>query len=344
MLSPPAGVRISFGELAKLLRDVFVSAGVLADHAAILGENCAQCERDGSLSHGIFRIPGYLASLRSGWVDGRAIPIVQQTGAAFLSVDARNGFAQPALAAARMQLTQMARDAGAAVLAIRDSHHFSALWPDTEPFAMDGFVAIAVVSGLACVAPSAGAKPLLGTNPIAFAAPVSGGNPLIFDQSTSMLSNGDLRIAAREGSTLSENAGVDRFGHPTADPRAILDGGALLPFGGYKGASIALMVEILAAALTGGQFAHQVDFSRHPGAETPRTGQLLIVIDPDRAHGGDAARRIAELLGTLRAGGVMRLPGDRRFEQRRQSDRDGIALVPDRLRELRAWAAAALSS
>jgi delta1-piperideine-2-carboxylate reductase len=84
-----------------------------------------------------------------------------------------------------------------------------------------------------------------------------------------------------------------------------------------------------------------VDFSHHPGAETPRTGQFIMVIDPDRAHAGNAARRIAELLGTLRGGGVMRLPGDRRYEQREQSDRDGISLGSDTLRELRNRAAEA---
>jgi delta1-piperideine-2-carboxylate reductase len=332
-------LRISFAELSALLRDVFVNAGVTVDHATILGENCAMCERDGSLSHGVFRIPGYLASLRSGWVDGQAIPVVQKAASAYLRVNARNGFAQPALAAARLQLTDMARDAGAAVLAIRDSHHFSALWPDIELFAVEGFVAIAVVGGLACVAPAAGAKPQFGTNPIAFAAPVAGGNPLIFDQSTSAISNGDLRIAALKGATIPEDAGVDRFGQPSVDPQAVLDGGALLPFGGYKGASIALMVEILAAALTGGQFSHEVDFSGYPGAETPRTGQLIIVINPERGNAGDMAKRVAELLSTLRAGGVSRLPGDRRYARRAESDRDGIALDPNGLRELRAWAA-----
>jgi delta1-piperideine-2-carboxylate reductase len=329
-------VLISFGELTALLRDVFVAAGVASGPAEILAANCAMCERDGAHSHGIFRIPGYLASLKSGWADGHAVPILEEAGPAFLRVDAANGFAQPALAAAMPRFLQMVRDNGVAVLAMRDSHHFSALWPDIEPFANAGFIAITTVVGRACVAPFGSTTPLFGTNPIAFAAPVAGGDPLIFDQATSAISNGDLRLAARDGRTLAGNVGIDKQGQASTDPQAVLDGGALLPFGGYKGAALSLMVEILAGALTGGQFSHQVDYSAHPGAHTAKTGQLVIVIDPARGLSG-AAARTHDLIEILRASGADRLPGDRRNAARRKSG-DGIAIDPARLDELKAWA------
>jgi delta1-piperideine-2-carboxylate reductase len=340
MSSEPETVRLSFAELSDLLTAVFAASGVGAAQAAILGDNSARCERDGAASHGVFRIPGYRASLASGWIDGHAIPDVEQVAPAFLRADAKNGFAQPALAAAKPQLLRSVETCGAAVLAIRNSHHFSALWPDLEPFAAQGLVALSAVAGLACVAPAPGARPVFGTNPIAFAAPAAGAAPLVFDLSTSACSNGDLRIAAREGRPLPAGAGVDRDGYPTTDPDAVLDGGALLPFGGYKGAALSLMVEVLAAALTGGQFSHEVDFSAHPGAETPCTGQLIILIDPGRA-GGAAAERVAGLLTVLRAAGAERLPGDHRYAQRRRADREGIALSSAQWRELDTWATAA---
>jgi delta1-piperideine-2-carboxylate reductase len=330
--------RVSLNELVVLLRSVFLNAGVSEMIAEILALNCAMCERDGSLSHGIFRIPGYLASLKSGWVDGRAIPAVEDAGPAFLRVDARNGFAQPSLAAARPLLIDKVRKAGAAVLAIRDSHHFSALWPDIEPFAREGLVAMAFVSGLACVLPAGGNKPVFGTNPIAFAAPVADSDPLVFDQATSAISNGDVRIAAREGAKISPGSGVDCHGRPTVDPTAILDGGALLPFGGHKGASIALMVEILASALTGGQFSSEVDFSTHPGAETPKTGQLLIVIDPGRNGNATFSLRVQRLLTTLREAGQKRLPGERRYALRKASEKNGIPISLSQLEQLKSVA------
>ena len=126
---------VSFEQLTDLLRRIFVAHGTSAEVAEVLAENCASAQRDGSHSHGIFRIPGYLSSLASGWVNGKAVPVVEDVGAAFVRVDAGGGFVQPALAAARALLIDKARSAGIAVLAIRNSHHFAALGPDVEPFA-----------------------------------------------------------------------------------------------------------------------------------------------------------------------------------------------------------------
>ncbi|EGH44876.1 malate/L-lactate dehydrogenase, partial [Pseudomonas syringae pv. pisi str. 1704B] len=133
---------VSFEQLTDLLRRIFLAHGTSAEVAEALAENCASAQRDGSHSHGIFRIPGYLSSLASGWVNGKAVPVVEDVGAAFVRVDAGGGFAQPALAAARALLIDKARSAGIAVLAIRNSHHFAALWPDVEPFAEQGLVAL----------------------------------------------------------------------------------------------------------------------------------------------------------------------------------------------------------
>lgn len=337
-------VHIGFSDLVDMLRALFVRTGTSEEVASILSFNCASAERDGSISHGLFRIPGYVASLRSGWVDGRAEPVVEDVGSAFVRVDARNGFAQPALAKGTPLLIEKVRQAGIALMAVRQSHHFAALWPDVEPFARQGLVALTFVNSFACVAPIGGHLPVYGTNPIAFASPRAGGDPLVFDQATSALANGDVRIAAREGRMLPEGSGIDRNGTPTGDPNAILDGGALLPFGGHKGASLAMMVEVLGAALTGGQFSFEVDWSAHPGAETPKTGQLLIVIDPERGTGRGFAERVETLLSRIHNAGQQRLPGDRRYALRRKAETSGIPVTASLLSELRALAAGEAAS
>ena len=286
-------------------------------------------------------MPGYVSTLKSGWVDGRAVPEVQDVAPGFVRVDARNGFAQPALAAARPLLLEKVRRNGIALLAIRDSHHFAALWPDVEPFADEGLVALSVVNSMACVVPHGGQKALFGTNPLAFAAPRAGGDPLVFDMATSAIAHGDVQIAAREGRSLPPQHGVDAGGQPTQDPQAILQGGALLPFGGHKGSALSMMVELLAAALTGGDFSFGFSWAQHPGAQTPRTGQLLIVIDP--AAGASAAGfadRAEALVLAMREAGQTRMPGERRYRQRAQSERDGIALPAAEWARLQALAAA----
>lgn len=331
---------LSFTELAQMLRQIFVRHGTSGDVAEVLSQNCASAQRDGSHSHGIFRIPGYLSSLASGWVNGQAVPVVEDVSAAFIRVDAANGFAQPALAAATPLLIEKVKSAGIAILAIRSSHHFAALWPDVEPFAEQGLVALSVVNSMTCVVPHGAQKPLFGTNPIAFAAPRAGGQPIVFDLATSAIANGDVQIAARAGRTLPAGMGVDIAGQPTQDPKAILDGGALLPFGGYKGSALSMMVELLAAGLTGGNFSFEFDWSGHPGAQTPWTGQLLIVIDPDKGSGQHFAERSEELVRQMHGVGQERMPGDRRYQERAKALTDGIKISQAEWANLQLLAAA----
>ncbi|MDW6023333.1 Ldh family oxidoreductase [Mesorhizobium sp. BAC0120] len=325
---------IAFDDLVELLACIFQKHGVSGHNARILATNCASCERDGSLSHGIFRIPGYIASLKSGWVDGKAVPRIEEDGSSFLRVDAMNGFAQLALTAATPFIHETVAKSGVVAAAMRRSHHFSALWPDLEPFAEKGLVAITMVTGFLCVAAPGGRRPVLGTNPIAFATPVAGKPPLIFDFATSAMSNGDLRLAARAGHKVPNGTGIDSHGNYTDEPADILKGGALLPFGGHKSTALSLMVEILASALTCGLFSHEVDFSKHPGAETPNTGQMLLVIDPERG-GNSFAARVLSLTEKIRASGDVRLPSDHRYARRAGAEKNGIPIAAERLAELR---------
>jgi len=321
-------VNLSFNELKDLLLRIFIKAGVNQEAAELLGFNCAMVERDGPESHGVFRIEGYLNTLKSGWVNGCAAPRIEDCGESFIRVDADNGFAQLCLARARPFLLEKVRKTGCAVLAVRGSHHFSALWPDVEPFAEQGLLALTFVAGLPVVAAPGGKTPVFGTNPMAFACPVAGSAPLVFDFATSALSNGDTRIAAREGHLLADGCGIDKNGQSTNNPEQILDGGALLPFGGHKGAAIILMVEILASALTGGAFSREVDFNNYPGAETPKTGQIFIVIDPLRGGNNGFAQRVAELLKDIRASGEnVRIAGDKRLQNRARAKQQGIVMI-----------------
>ncbi|APC14339.1 lactate dehydrogenase [Pseudomonas frederiksbergensis] len=326
---------VSYAELVQLLTRIFLQHGTSIEVAQVLAQNCAGAERDGAHSHGVFRIPGYVSTLNSGWVNGKAVPVVEDVASGFVRVDAGNGFAQPALAAGRDLLVAKARSAGIAVMAIRNSHHFAALWPDVEPFAYEGLVALSVVNSMTCVVPHGADRPLFGTNPIAFAAPRAGAEPIVFDLATSAIAHGDVQIAARKGERLPPGMGVDSLGQPTQDPKAILEGGALLPFGGHKGSALSMMVELLAAALTGGNFSFEFDWSNHPGAKTPWTGQLLIVIDPSKAAGQSFAERSEELVRQMHGVGLRRLPGDRRHRERAKTLAGGIALDAQTLEQLR---------
>ena len=221
MTTGQASLRINYDDLRSLLREIFLNNGTSNNVADILAANCAGCERDGAISHGIFRVPGYVASLATRWVDGKAEPDVNRISPSFIRIDARNGFAQPALAAGAETIKTAVESTGIAIVAIRNSHHFSALWPDVEPFAREGLLALTFVNGLASVVPYGGHTPVYGTNPIAFAAPVADGEPLVVDQATSVMAKGEVKLHALANSPLPPGTGVDSAGRPSTDPHAI---------------------------------------------------------------------------------------------------------------------------
>ncbi|NDZ18325.1 lactate dehydrogenase [Variovorax sp. WS11] len=327
-------VQVSEAALVELVSKVLQHAGVIASTAQAVALTVAAAERDGAHSHGLIRLEGYLGSIASGWVDGQAIVTVRDQAPSVVHADAANGFAQGALHAARSMLISKARSQGVASLVISNSHHFGCLWPDVEPFAESGLVAMCFVNSRSrMVAPGARRK-VLGTNPMAFAAPRTNLPPLVWDQASSVMAHGDVIIAAKTGARLPPNAGVDREGNATDDPAAVLDDGALLPFASHKGLLIALLVEILAAGLTGGRFGYEDESGSFPGAQTSNAGQLVIALDPVRMGASHFGERIDELLSVLTQAGTARLPGQRRYEQREVSRRDGIQLAQERYQEL----------
>jgi delta1-piperideine-2-carboxylate reductase len=319
-------MRLDAAALHDLVARILARAGLSAENAAVVARVVVAAEQDGTVSHGLFRLPGYLATLRSGWVDGRAVPTVTQVAPTLLLADGCNGFAQVALAAARDRLSAMARAQGMAALCTSNAHHFAALWPDVEPFARAGFVALTVINTRSHIVVFGGRRKVLGTNPMAFACPRGDGPPLVWDQAASVRSQGEVLRARRAGRAVPPGVGVDSAGQPTEDPAAILDGGALLPFGGHKGAGIALMIEVLAAALTGGRFGFEDRSAAYPGAQTSNAGQFVLLIDPSRTAGTGFSARIETLVAALREAGSERLPADARHA-RRLAARDGIEIA-----------------
>jgi delta1-piperideine-2-carboxylate reductase len=333
-------VRIPYGELVALLDAIFRRHGCSEHVAALLAANMAGAERDGAHSHGIFRIKGNLGSLDSGWLDGMAVQVLEDVAPGMLRADGRNGFSLPVLAMAAEPLMAKARANGIAVLTVRKAHHFSAVWPDIEPFARAGFLALAMVNSMASVVPHGGHRKVYGTNPMGLAAPREGTDPLVFDQASSAMANGDVQIARREGRQLPPGTGIDREGKPTTDPNAVLEGGALLPFGGHKGSSIAMMMEIMGAALAGSDYSFEIDWSQHPGAATPHGGQTYILIDPKRGAVNSFADRLEVLIDEIHDAGQSRLPADRRYANRRDSMANGIPIAEEALAEIRRLATA----
>ena len=326
-------VRMTLEEVHALAADAFLANGGSPEQSRAVADTVTAAERDECRSHGLFRVPGYVASIRSGKVDAAAEPKVERLAPGVVKVDGCNGFAPLALEAGREPLVERAREQGIAALAVTNTHHFAALWPETEALAERGLVGFAFVAAMAYVAPAGGTKPLYGTNPMSFAWPRGDGRPpLVFDQASSASARGEIMIHQRDGKPIPEGWGIDADGNPTTDPAAAL-AGAQLPFGGYKGASIALMIELLAGALVGDLFSFEASEVDLGDGGPPRGGELVLAIDPAKlGDGGDPIRHAETLFARVLEQEGSRLPSDRRYAARRRTPVEGVT-VPRSLRD-----------
>ena len=307
--------QLTLAEIFSIAHGVLIKAGANKENADAVANTVMRAERDGSLSHGLFRIPGYVASLQSGKVNGNADPKLQSRTAVALHCDGDLGYAPLAHQRCLEPLAEAAHKNGLAVLSITRTHHFAALWPETEALAERGLTAISCVSYMPSVAPFGANKPLYGTNPLSFAWPRPDAPPLVFDMATAAIAMGDVQIAARDGRPVPPGTGLDASGQSTTDPAEIIKG-VLLPFGGYKGSHIAMMIELLAGPLVG-ETASLASKERDSGdGGPPQGGQFILAMNPEILSGGVWQEQSEEFIKRLNQLDGVRLPAERRYRNR----------------------------
>lgn len=318
---------LSLAEGEQLVVRTLTRCRTEANNAASVARSLIGAEAAGQKGHGLSRLPSYSAQAKVGKVDGFAKPGLEWRRPAAAVIDAKNGFAYPAIDVALAALPQATRDNGIAAAAIVRSHHCGVAGQPVERLAEAGLVALMFANTPAAIALWGGAKPVFGTNPIAFACPLPGRAPLVVDLSLSKVARGNILAAKQKGEKIPPDWALDAQGKPTADPAAAL-AGTMLPLGDAKGTALALMVELLAAGLSGANFAAEASSFLNAEGPPPGTGQLLIAFDPAAFGGGPD--RFAVLAGTIEAQAGARLPGARRLAAREKAERDGIT-VPDSL-------------
>ncbi|MBI3433971.1 MAG: Ldh family oxidoreductase [Proteobacteria bacterium] len=315
---------LSIADAQALVAQTLMRCRTSETNARIVAHELVAAEADGLKGHGLSRAPTYAAQAKVGKVDGMATPHVETRRAGALLVDAAHGFAYPAIAAAAAALPDMARQCGVAAAAIRRSHHCGVAGHPVERLAAAGFVALMFANTPAAIAPWGGSRGLFGTNPIAFACPLPDAPPIVVDLSLSKVARGNILMAQQKGEPIPTGWALDSAGRETTDARAAL-AGTMVPFGDAKGTVLALMVELLAAGLTGANFASEASSFLDAQGPPPGTGQLLIVLDAS-AWGADAITRFGALAQMIGQEANARLPGVRRLENRAKAARDGLAV------------------
>ena len=309
-------VSLSLQEIFDLAKKTLLANECDDETSSILAELIMKAERDGSLSHGLFRLPAYVKGLKSGKINGKGKPEVKKISPSVIKVLGNNCLAPIVLNKGIPELIKAAKENGVAVLAINNSHHMAAMWPETEMIAEQGLVAFACTSYKPVVAPAGATKPLFGTNPISFAWPRPGKTPVVYDMATASMALGEVQVAKREGHKVPIGTGLNKDGKETTDPGEIADGGVLLPFGGYKGSGIAMMVELLAGALVGDNFSYETAAKDNNDGGPPSGGEFILAISPEKLSENDWNKHSDEFFDKMKALDGVRLPGERRHKNR----------------------------
>ena len=325
-------VTLSPADAEALAISALVACGTSQDNAKSTARALVAADVDGQSGHGLSRLPGYAAQVKAGKIDGKAVPALSRTRVGTLQIDAKGGFAYPALDLAIDALPGLALETGVAGAGIHSSHHIGQAGRTVERLASSGLVALVVSNTPAAMALPGGTKPMMGTNPLAFAAPVAGRPPLVIDLALSLVARAKIVAAQKAGKSIPADWATDAEGKPTTDPSAGL-AGALSPIGGAKGAALALMVEILCGALAGGQYGWQASSFLDDRGGSPAVGQIIVVFDPNAfgtASGGSGfPTRMDTLLAAFASDPAVRVPGDRRLASRERTRLNGISIPPE---------------
>lgn len=305
-------VTVSLDQIEQKTIDALTNHGAADWVAREVAKAVRVAEMTGNLICGLYYLESYCTQLRTGRVDGNAEPVVSQPKGAAVKVDAKLGFAQSAFARGFERAQAVAKEMGSCSYAICHSHTCTSMGYFTEQIANAGMVGIGMTNAPACVSPPGGTKAVLGTNPISMAIPAKdGGAAFMFDQSTSAIAIGKIRVAAANGDKIPLGWAVDKEGNPTDDPKAALEG-SLVSAGGYKGYGFGLIAEVLAAAVTGSLNSVTAPPLKTPEGPAHDLGQFYFMIDPTTFAGDAFWERLDTLTEAVENQPGARLPGSKR--------------------------------
>jgi uncharacterized oxidoreductase len=320
------------GRLAACARAVFQAIGSPEPVARRVADALVDANLVGHDSHGVIRIPQYVAAVRDGEVVPDAAPTIVKESAVSALIDGGWGFGQVAALRAAELAVEKARHQGLAAVGCVRMNHIGRVGEYPESMAKQGIVGFVLAGGFGGrggrAAPFGGREGILGTNPLSFGIPSGGDEPMLVDFATTAVAAGKIQVARAKGTPLPAGSILDKDGNPTNDAEAFYQGGVMLPFGAHKGYALSMVVELLGRVLTG------ADDYQEPGRGGPvyeRSGTLVVAIDPGLfrdprafASGVDATLQRVKAVPPAPGFEEVLVPGEPETRSRAQRQRDGI--------------------
>jgi len=341
--NPASAARVSAGELIDFVTRLFGAHGMGEADARIVGEVLVWADLRGTESHGVERLPSYLALVEKGGMKPAARPQTIDLAPALFLVDADRAAGPVSMSVAMREATRRAAAQGCATGIVRRTAHTGAIGYYAQWVARQGFAAIVFGSGPPLMAYAGARVPSLSTSPLALAVPGGPEGVLMLDMASSVVSNGRLKQAGRKGETIPLGWALDHAGQPTRDPAAAA---VVLPMGGPKGAGLGLLFECMSSLIAGTPLLSAM---LGPGGKSfHMQSETLIAIDVSKFRAlGDFDADVTALVETMRAlpraqeNEPIRMPGERGEAEARRRAGEGVPLSARLLDQLRELAAAA---
>jgi len=331
--------------LENAVAAIAAAGGSEPGEARLIAENLVMANLSGHDSHGVGMMPRYVDALLEGGLHANRKPAVKLDAGAMLVLDGQAGYGQSiGFEATRMAIAR-AKQHGAAIVALGNSHHLGRIGHWAEMAIAEGLVSMHFVNvrSFARVAAFGGADRRFGTNPVCIGIPLQGEAPFVLDMATSAVAQGKLRVAHNKRKKIPLGWLIDDQGNPSDDPRwgVLSPLGAMLTFGGHKGYGLAVACDLLGGALTGGGVNDYENKTRR----RVLNGMLSILIDPQRL-GTQASfeKETRDYLAWLRASRPapgfdrVRIAGEPERETRAKRAKEGIPVDDETWKEILAAA------
>lgn len=312
-----------------------IAVGAGEKEAKTVAEVLINADKRGVNSHGLVRVEGYAACLKSGGVKGNAAYSLLSDGPGYALIDANGSLGIPVSVYATEMAIAKAKQNGIAIVNVRGSHHHGACGYYSIMMAKQGLVGMAMSTGDIIMAAAGTAENSIGNNPFSYALPAGRYGNICYDIAMSTVAMGKVSIAAEEGRKIPIGWMLDKDGNPSTDPNVYKYGGTMVPFGGYKGSGLSMMVESLAGILSGAALLKEIHaWNRNP-EKNGNVGHCFLAMNPEMINPGfDVSARVEEMISELKAHrkapGVDKIyfPGEIEQEKLLRAEREGVSL-PD---------------
>jgi LDH2 family malate/lactate/ureidoglycolate dehydrogenase len=315
------------------------AAGLTPEHARLTADTLVHADLWGHQSHGVMRLPWYVARLKSGAIKPLATPDYVVDLGAIGVIDGHDGMGQVIAAHAARDAIRRAKAHGVGAVAVRNSGHFGTALYYTLMAPLEGCIMFLSSNASPAMAPWGGREKMVGTNPWSWAAPAGRHPPMVLDIANTGVARGKIYLALQNRTLIPEGWAINTDGEPTTDPAEAL-AGIIQPMAGHKGYAISVLMDVLSGVLSGSAFGADVT-GPYQAEKRSGAGHLLIALNVEVFQPlSEFNSRMEALIDSLKAAtpakGVDEVfyPGEIEARNAARHRREGLVLPADTLKDL----------